>query len=154
MNSASAPTRLAGLDVVTPITPPAPQVPATDLPTWRLVARMLESSLGVWPDYAFDVLVNKRTTLGLSALLVNDPEWVRYVLTANAANYRRPSTIRRVALPVGGNGLFLAEGTDWRRQRRILAPAFTQEVSTSLCRTSTQLRCISSARLANEGRPT
>ena len=63
--------------------------------------------------------------MGLTALLVNDPEWVRHVLATNAANYRRPATVRRVALPVGGNGLFLAEGADWRRQRRILAPNFT-----------------------------
>lgn len=107
------------------LTPPAPPVPATDLPTWRLVSRTLQSTLGVWPDYAFDVLVNKRTTLGIPGVLVNDPAWVRHVLGANAANYRRPPVVRRVGLPVGGDGLFFAEGADWRRQRRILAPSFT-----------------------------
>ncbi len=85
----------------------------------------LRSNLAIWPDYAFDMLVNKRTTLGLTALLVSDPDWVRHVMVANASNYRRPSTVRRVAVPVGGNGLFLAEGDDWRRQRRIMAPSFT-----------------------------
>lgn len=105
--------------------PPAPPVPATDLSTLRLVTGMLRSNLGIWPDYAFDVMVNKRTTLGLAAVLVNDPAWVRHVMVTNASNYRRPAAVRRVAVPVGGKGLFLAEGDDWRRQRRILAPSFT-----------------------------
>ena len=69
--------------------------------------------------------MNKRTTLGVTAVLVNDPEWVRHFLVTNMANYRRPSAVRRVAVPVGGDGLFLAEGADWKRQRRVLAPGFT-----------------------------
>jgi len=108
-----------------PVVPPAPPVPAKDLTTLQLVAGTLRSNLGIWPEYAFDVLVNKRTTLGLTALLVSDPDWVRHVMITNAANYKRPSTVRRVAVPVGGDGLFLAEGSAWRQQRRILAPSFT-----------------------------
>ena len=92
-----------------PIRPPAPPVPAKDLSTLKLVTSMLRSNLAIWPDYAFDVMVNKRTTLGLTAVLVNDPAWARHVMIANALNYRRPSAVRRVAVPVGGNGLFLAE---------------------------------------------
>ena len=107
------------------VRPPAPPVPPKDLTTLQLVAGILRSNLGIWPDYAFDVLVNKRTTLGLTALLVNDPAWLRHVMIANAANYRRPSAVRRVAVSVGGSGLFLAEGDAWRRQRRVLAPSFT-----------------------------
>ena len=56
---------------------------------------------------------------------MNDPEGVRHFLTVNAANYRRPSPVRRVAIPLGGAGLFLAEGAEWRRQRKLLAPTFT-----------------------------
>jgi len=33
--------------------------------------------------------------------------------------------VRRVAIPLGGAGLFLAEGAEWRRQRKLLAPTFT-----------------------------
>ncbi len=63
--------------------------------------------------------------MGIETLFVSDPEGVRRVLTANAANYRRPYSVTRVAGPLGGSGLFLAEGADWRRQRRLLAPTFT-----------------------------
>ena len=61
----------------------------------------------------------------MKTIVVNDPEGVRHVLTANAANYRRPSAVTRFARPLVGSGLFLAEGADWRRQRRLLAPTFT-----------------------------
>lgn len=123
MSSASATAdRAAGAQ---PIYPPSPPVPAKDLSTLQLVVGTLRSNVAIWPNDAFDNLVNQRTTLGLTGLLVSDPAWVRHVMVTNAANYRRPSTVRRVAVPVGGNGLFLAEGDDWRRQRRILAPSFT-----------------------------
>ena len=47
------------------------------------------------------------------------------MLTANAGNYWRTFSVTRVARPLVGSGLFLAEGADWRRQRRLLAPTFT-----------------------------
>jgi cytochrome P450 len=105
--------------------PLAPKVHSTDLPVWRLLAAAARSSLSIWPDYAFDLLVNKRTTLGITTLVVSDPEGVRHFLTINAANYRRPSFVRRIGVPLGGSGLFLAEGAEWRRQRKLLAPTFT-----------------------------
>jgi cytochrome P450 len=110
--------------VAATIFPSAPKVHAADLPVWRLLPAMARSSLSVWPDYAFDLIVNKQTTLGVTSVLVNDPEGVRHFLAVNAANYRRPSSIRRVATPLGGSGLFLAEGAEWRRQRKLLAPTF------------------------------
>ncbi len=105
--------------------PPAPKVHAADLPAWRLLPAVARSTLSIWPNFAFDILVNKRTMLGITSLLVNDPEGVRHFLAANAANYRRPSSVRRVTIPLGGSGVFLAEGTEWRRQRKLLAPTFT-----------------------------
>jgi cytochrome P450 len=63
--------------------------------------------------------------MGVEFLIANDPEALRHALITNSANYRRPSSVRRVARPLGGAGLFLAAGDDWRRQRRLIAPAFT-----------------------------
>ncbi len=111
--------------VAATIFPSAPKVHSADLPAWRLLAAIAGSSLAIWPDFAFDILVNKRTMFGVTSVVVNDPEGVRHFLAVNAANYRRPSAVRRVAFPLGGSGLFLAEGAEWRRQRKLLAPTFT-----------------------------
>ena len=102
--------------------PPAPKVHAADLPAWRLLPAVARSSLSFWPERAFDFLINKHTMLGITSIVVNDPEGVRHFLVGNAANYRRPSSVRRVTIPLGGSGLFLAEGAEWRRQRKLLAP--------------------------------
>lgn len=108
-----------------PFVPPAPAVHAKDLPVWRLLWNVVRSSLSIWPDYAFEKLVIRNRVLGIDSVVVNDPEGVRHVLAANAKNYRRPFSITRVARPLLGSGLFLAQGADWRRQRRLLAPVFT-----------------------------
>ena len=108
-----------------PFVPPAPAVHPKNLPVWRLLWEGTRSSLSIWPDIVFDALTVRNSVMGLKTILVNDPEGVRHVLTANAANYRRPPVVTRFARPLGGSGLFLAEGADWRRQRRLLAPTFT-----------------------------
>lgn len=63
--------------------------------------------------------------LGVDAVLINDPEGIRHVTVTNATNYVRPKMMSRVLRPLLGRGIFLAEGTEWRRQRRMLSPAFT-----------------------------
>ena len=79
--------------------PPAPPVHAKDLPLWRLMPKFIQSSLSIWPDYSFDVMYSRRKALGVEALLVNDPEGIRHVLSSGAANYRRPMPIIRVVPP-------------------------------------------------------
>ncbi len=111
--------------VAASIFPSAPKVHAADLPVWRLLPAIARSSLSFWPDRAFDFLINKNAMLGVTFVVVNDPEGVRHFLAVNAANYRRPSSVRRIAVPLAGSGLFLAEGTEWRRQRKLMAPTFT-----------------------------
>lgn len=109
----------------TPVIPPAPPVPDRDLSALALVARTVSDSLSIWPDYAFEIGFNRRTTFGLKSVFVNDPEGVRHVLMTNAANYRRPVIMPRLIRPLIGEGLFLSEGPEWRRQRRLLASSFT-----------------------------
>jgi cytochrome P450 len=108
-----------------PFVPPAPTVHTTDLSAWSLLWKITRSTLSIWPDYAFDKLYIRNRVLGVETIVISDPEGVRHVLTANAANYRRPFSVTRISRPLVGSGLFLAEGADWRRQRRMLAPTFT-----------------------------
>jgi len=108
-----------------PIIPPAPRVHANDLPALRHLLTAQRNSIEIFPDYAFEVLFARRRLLGIDAVLVNDPAGVRHVLAANAANYVRPTFMPRVLRPLLGEGLFLAEGSEWRQQRRMLSPVFT-----------------------------
>lgn len=57
-------------------------------------------------------------------MIVSRPGSVHHILVRNEDNYVRPDAAFRVLAPPIGDGLFLAEGHEWRRQRKMLAPAF------------------------------
>src|SRR5262249_53564837 len=107
------------------IVPPAPPVHERDLPTWKLLLRFTQNSISTIPDYAFDRLVSRRRILGIESVMMNDPDGVRRVLGTAMDKYKRLISTRRVLACLGREGVFLAEGAEWRRQRRMLAPVFT-----------------------------
>lgn len=56
--------------------------------------------------------------------LVNDPDAVRRVLVGNARAYGKDTIQYRSLALVTGEGLLVADGEAWRRQRRLVQPAF------------------------------
>lgn len=56
-------------------------------------------------------------------LLINDADALHHVLVANAANYQKSPTYR-VFMPLLGLGLLTSDGAFWKRQRRLIQPAF------------------------------
>lgn len=113
------------LDTPPSIVPPAPVVHPKDLPSIRRLLGSIRDSLSIWPDHAFDTTFSRSRLFGLESALINDPAGIRYILAANAANYVRPAVLPRLLRPLIGRGLFLADGGEWRRQRRLLSPPFT-----------------------------
>jgi cytochrome P450 len=113
------------LDTTPPIVPPAPAVHPKDLPSIKLLLGSIRNSLAIWPNYAFDIAFSRNKLFGVESALINDPACIRYVMATNAANYTRPKVTPRIMRPLIGQGLFLAEGGEWRRQRRLLSPSFT-----------------------------
>src|SRR6266852_1309255 len=83
-----------------------------------------------WPKLgrscrAFDDLIVRRRIFGLDSILINEPDGVRHVLTTAMGKYKRLVAADRILAPIVGKGLLLAAGSQWRRQRRMLAPVFT-----------------------------
>ena len=109
-----------------PIIPPAPVPPKGPLPLWRFVLQLSKSTIGIWGERAYDMPVFGGKRFGISTLMVNDPEGVRHIAAGDAKGvYHKSITTRRLVRPAAGEGLVLAEGAEWRRQRKMLAPAFT-----------------------------
>jgi cytochrome P450 len=71
--------------------------------------------------------VRLRLVPGISLYLLSHPDAVEHVLHKNARNYRKPDVFIKHMRPLFGNGVFLSEGDFWRRQRRLLQPAFNRE---------------------------
>lgn len=109
-----------------PIVPPAPVPPKGPLPLWRFVLQLSKSTIGIWGERAYEMMVFGGKRFGVATLMVNDPEGVRHVAAGDAKGlYHKSITTRRLVRPAAGEGLVLAEGAEWRKQRRVLAPAFT-----------------------------
>jgi cytochrome P450 len=110
-----------------PLVPPKPTPPKAPLGAIGLINAMRTSMLSIWGPRAFELPILHGRLYGRHRVLVNDPAAVRRVLVENAAAYEKPAPTRRLTRPIIGEGLFLAEGREWRRQRRVLSPAFTPQ---------------------------
>ena len=109
-----------------PLVPPAPVPPKGPLPLWKFVLQLSKSTIGIWGERAYEMEVFGGKRFGMSTLMVNDPEGVRHVAAGDAKGlYHKSITTRRLVRPAAGDGLVLAEGAEWKKQRKALAPAFT-----------------------------
>lgn len=65
-----------------------------------------------------------RLAVGPKAVyLASHPDYVRHILVDNSANYIKGSMMDGIRLALG-NGLFTSDGDFWKRQRRLMQPAF------------------------------
>ncbi len=110
--------------------------------------------LELWGEPAYREGVLEGSFLGRKHFLVSDPDAIQRVLVSNVVNYVRDNATRRIMYPVFGEGVFLAEGESWRRQRRMIAPAMTPRALTLLARHVALEAEITEAALADgAGRP-
>jgi unspecific monooxygenase len=116
------------------LVPPVPRPVAGPLPMLRLLRQLRINALPTWAGPAYELDIVQRPFLGRTSFLINAPDGIRRVLVDNAEAYgRTPATIRILA-PMIGDGLFLASGEAWRRQRRLVAPAFAPRALDLLAR--------------------
>lgn len=59
-------------------------------------------------------------------VLVAQPDAIEHVLQRNYRNYQKSPFYQKLR-PVLGDGLVMAEGDDWRRQRQLIQPAFHKD---------------------------
>ncbi len=98
-------------------TPPGPQEKYTvsdDLLDW------MGRQFGIFGD------IYKASAYGTSVYAIRDAEFAHHVLVENWENYAKGQIIKRVALLLG-NGLMVSKGDLWKRQRRMIQPAFNHE---------------------------
>ena len=68
-----------------------------------------------------------RPSRGVFNYVINHPEDIKRVLLSNHRNYTKGEGIDRVKILLG-NGIMTSEGAFWRRQRRMMQPAFHRRV--------------------------
>ena len=70
--------------------------------------------------------IYKASVYGTSVYAIRDVEFADHVLVENWQNYVKGQLIKRVALLLG-TGLMVSKGDLWKRQRRMIQPAFNHE---------------------------
>src|SRR6202521_2437714 len=94
-------------------------------PTLRQYLRVIrENALATYRSEDFSEDIMARRLLWRRTFIINEPGAIRHVLLDNAGNYMKSELSRRLLEPGIGRGLLTSEGETWRRQRRIMAPAF------------------------------
>ena len=105
--------------------PAAPRPRETPQGQLGLLLCLWRNPLTTWTRRSFEESVVQSESLLGSVTVVSDPSAIRHVLVDNVANYRKDKLQLRILRPGLGDGVFTAEGEDWRMQRRALAPLFT-----------------------------
>ena len=94
------------------------------MPLLRFLRTLRDSSVATYGEEMFEHAIIERRVLWQRYLIVNAPRGIQRVLLDNAGNYVKSRVARRLVEPGIGRGLLTSEGETWRRQRRIMAPAF------------------------------
>lgn len=83
--------------------------------------------LAEWVPQYGDLIAIKPLVRKSPALLVNHPDQIKHILVSNHANYYKGVGFERVKMLLG-NGIIVSDGPFWRRQRRMVQPAFDRSV--------------------------
>jgi len=113
---------------------PPPLAERDQLPPREIAAVMRQNVLAAFSERAFTEDVLSRRLFGREQITLNRPAAIRHVLIDNAENYGRTAATVRLLYPIVGRGLFLAEGEDWREQRRTVAPSFAPRTVPTVAR--------------------
>ncbi len=105
--------------------PPAPVPLARPLSRLAGARMLLRDPLGMWTERHFDEWVLSGQSLLGHITIVSDPAAIRAFMVDRTANYVKDDLQLRVLKPSLGEGLFTADGTAWKVQRRALAGLFT-----------------------------
>jgi cytochrome P450 len=108
-----------------PYRPPAPDPAKPVAALLRVILKGERDLLSLLPDLAYRELI---TPLGMSRrniLLVNDPQAVADILINGNGWYPKNDLMVGALEGLVGNSIFVSDGDAWRRQRRMIDPAFS-----------------------------
>jgi cytochrome P450 len=106
------------------MTPPKPTVRAEKVSLWRYLRLFRADILSAQPARLYHAWMAEFRTPFFRSYLCNDPALIKRVLSERPKDFPKSGRIREGLAPLLGNSVFLTNGADWARQRRIIDPAF------------------------------
>ncbi|MDP2082901.1 MAG: cytochrome P450 [Pseudotabrizicola sp.] len=106
------------------MTPPKP-IPRPDrVSLWRYLRLFRQDILSAQPARLYRAWMAEFRTPFFRSYMCNDPALIDLVLKARPDDFPKSDRIREGLNPLLGNSVFVTNGEVWKRQRRIIDPAF------------------------------
>lgn len=104
--------------------PPKPASRQGRVPLWRYWKLFRQDILSAQPERLYRAKMAEFRTPFFRSYLVNELDLVRRVLNERPSDFPKSDRVTRGLRPLLGNSVFVTNGADWERQRRIIDPAF------------------------------
>jgi len=104
--------------------PPKPGSRPENVSLWRYMRLFRKDILSAQPAKLYRAWMAEFRTPFFRSYLVNDPDLIKEVLVRNPVAFPKSDRIGAGLRPLLGKSVFLTNGEEWKRQRRIIDPAF------------------------------
>lgn len=104
--------------------PPKPQSRPEKVSLWRYMRLFRRDIVSAQPEKLYGAWMAEFRTPFFRSYLVNQPELVDLVLKERPMDFPKSNRIGEGLRPLLGQSVFLTNGETWKRQRRIIDPAF------------------------------
>ena len=117
--------------------PPKPGSRPDRVSFWRYIRLFRRDILSAQPARLYRAWMAEFRTPFFRSFLCNDPRLIDLVLRERPDDFPKSNRIRAGLEPLLGHSVFVTNGEDWKRQRRIIDPAFEggrlREVFPAIC---------------------
>lgn len=107
-----------------PVHPPKPPTRPDRVSLWRYMRLFRQDILSAQPARLYRAWMAEFRTPFFRSYLCNDPKLIDLILKARPDDFPKSNRIREGLTPLLGNSVFVTNGETWKRQRRIIDPAF------------------------------
>lgn len=104
--------------------PPKPEARPDKVSLWRYMRLFRSDILSAQPAKLYRAWMAEFRTPFFRSYLINDPALIRRVLNERPDDFPKSDRVGAGLRPLLGNSVFLTNGDVWKRQRRIIDPAF------------------------------
>lgn len=106
------------------MTPPKPTPRPDRVSLWRYVKLFRLDILSAQPARLYRAWMAEFRTPFFRSYMINDPKLIDLVLSARPDDFPKSTRIGEGLKPLLGQSVFVTNGETWKRQRRIIDPAF------------------------------
>jgi cytochrome P450 len=106
------------------MSPPKPASRPEKVRFWQYLRLFRKDILSAQPARLYRAWMAEYRTPFFRSVLINQPDLIEEVLKGRPSDFPKSDRVGQGLRPLLGNSVFLTNGETWRRQRRIIDPAF------------------------------